>query len=37
MQSAQQVAEELVQDALDGGGSDNITVVVARAVAKDET
>ena len=37
MQSAQQVAEELVQDALDGGGSDNITVVVARAIAKDET
>jgi PPM family protein phosphatase len=37
MQSAQQVAEELVQDALDGGGSDNITVVVVRAVAKDET
>lgn len=35
MQSAQQVAEELVQDALNGGGSDNITVVVARAVAKD--
>jgi serine/threonine protein phosphatase PrpC len=35
MQSAQQVAEELVQDALDGGGSDNITVVVARAVPKD--
>jgi serine/threonine protein phosphatase PrpC len=35
MQSAQQVAEELVQDALDGGGSDNITVVVARAVTKD--
>jgi len=35
MQSAQQVAEELVQDALDGGGSDNITVVVVRAVPKD--
>ncbi len=36
MRSARQVAEDLVQDALDGGGSDNITVVVARAVAKDE-
>jgi len=35
MQSAQQVAEQLVQDALDGGGSDNITVVVGRAVPKD--
>ena len=35
MQSAKQVAEQLVQDALDGGGSDNITVVVARAVPKD--
>jgi len=35
MRSARQVAEELVQDALDGGGTDNITVVVGRAVAKD--
>jgi serine/threonine protein phosphatase PrpC len=35
MQSARQVAEDLVQDALDGGGSDNITVVVGRATAKD--
>jgi protein phosphatase len=35
MKSAQQVAEQLVQDALDGGGSDNITVVVGRAVPKD--
>jgi len=35
MRSAQQVAEQLVQDALDGGGSDNITVVVGRAVPKD--
>jgi serine/threonine protein phosphatase PrpC len=26
------VCEDLVQDALDGGGSDNITVVVRRAV-----
>jgi protein phosphatase len=32
MTSARQVCEALVQDALDGGGSDNITVVVARAV-----
>lgn len=35
MKSAKQVAEQLVQDALDGGGSDNITVVVGRAVPKD--
>ncbi|HET7425535.1 MAG TPA: protein phosphatase 2C domain-containing protein, partial [Gemmatimonadales bacterium] len=32
MTSARQVCEDLVQDALDGGGSDNITVVVRRAV-----
>ena len=32
MKSAQQVAEQLIQDALDGGGSDNVTVVVGRAV-----
>jgi len=35
MRSAKQVCEELVQDALDGGGTDNITVVVGRAIAKD--
>jgi protein phosphatase len=35
MKSSQHVAEQLVQDALDGGGSDNITVVVGRAVPKD--
>jgi serine/threonine protein phosphatase PrpC len=35
MKSARKLAEDLVQDALDAGGSDNITVVVARAVAKD--
>jgi protein phosphatase len=33
MTSAKQVCEDLVQDALEGGGSDNITVVVRRAVA----
>lgn len=32
MTSARQVAEALLQDALDGGGSDNITIVVGRAV-----
>jgi len=35
MQSARQVCEDLVQDALDGGGSDNITVVVGQATPKD--
>jgi protein phosphatase len=34
MQSARQVCEELLQDALDAGGTDNITVVVARTVPK---
>jgi protein phosphatase len=32
MKSAQQVCEGLLKDALDGGGTDNITVVVGRAV-----
>ena len=32
MTSAKQVCEDLLQDALDDGGSDNITVVVGRAV-----
>jgi serine/threonine protein phosphatase PrpC len=32
MQSAKQVCEQLLQDALDGGGSDNITIIVGRAV-----
>lgn len=35
MTSARQVCEALLQDALDGGGSDNITIIVARAVARD--
>ena len=34
MSSAKQVCEDLVQDALDGGGSDNITIVVGRAVKR---
>jgi PPM family protein phosphatase len=32
MTSAKQVCEDLLQDALEGGGSDNITVIVARAL-----
>ncbi len=32
MTSAKQVCEDLLQDALDDGGSDNITIIVARAV-----
>lgn len=32
MTSAQQVCEQLLQDALDGGGGDNISIVVGRAV-----
>lgn len=34
MTSAKQVCEQLLQDALDGGGSDNITIVVGRAMQK---
>ncbi|HET7613393.1 MAG TPA: protein phosphatase 2C domain-containing protein [Gemmatimonadaceae bacterium] len=34
MKSARQVCEQLLQDALDGGGVDNITVLVGRAVPK---
>jgi protein phosphatase len=37
MKSARQVCEDLVQDALDGGGTDNITITVGRAVAKETT
>ena len=32
MQSAKQVCEQLLQDALDGGGTDNITIIVGRAL-----
>lgn len=34
MQSARQVCEELLQDALEAGGTDNITILVGRAVPK---
>ncbi len=36
MTSAQQACEQLVQDALDGGGSDNVTVVIGRTVPRSE-
>ena len=34
MTSSRQAAEDLIQDALDGGGTDNITVIVGRLVRK---
>ena len=36
MKSARQVCEDLLQDALDGGGTDNITIIVGRAVPSGE-
>jgi protein phosphatase len=35
MKSAQQVCEALLKDALDAGGTDNVTITVGRAVAKE--
>jgi protein phosphatase len=35
MTSARQACEVLLQDALDGGGTDNITIVVGRAVPRE--
>jgi serine/threonine protein phosphatase PrpC len=35
MKSAHQVCDDLLKDALDAGGTDNITIVVGRAIAKD--
>jgi serine/threonine protein phosphatase PrpC len=35
MKSARQVCEDLLQDALDGGGTDNITILVGRTVPRD--
>jgi len=34
MKSSRQVCEDLLQDALDGGGTDNITITVWRAVPR---
>ena len=35
MTSAKELCEQLLQDALDGGGTDNITIIVGRAVPKE--
>jgi serine/threonine protein phosphatase PrpC len=35
MTSAREVCEQLLQDALDGGGSDNVTIIVGRASPKE--
>lgn len=35
MTSARQACEQLLQDALDGGGTDNVTICIGRAVKKD--
>lgn len=35
MTSAQQACEQLLQDALDGGGTDNITIIVGRVIPKE--
>jgi serine/threonine protein phosphatase PrpC len=37
MISAKQVCEDLLQDALEGGGSDNITIIVGRALPNETT
>ena len=35
MTSARQVCEDLLQDALDGGGTDNVTIIVGRRMRQD--
>jgi len=37
MTSARQACEQLLQDALDGGGTDNVTIIVGRAMNKEPT
>ena len=36
MTSAQQVCEQLLQEAMDGGGTDNITIIVGRALPRSD-
>ena len=35
MNSSRQVCEQLLDDALDGGGTDNISIIVGRSVRRD--
>lgn len=35
MTGARQVCEQLLQDALDGGGTDNVTIIVGRSIPRD--
>lgn len=37
MTSAKQACEDLLQDALDGGGTDNVTMIIARTIRRDLT
>ena len=37
MTSARQLCEDLLQDALEGGGTDNITVVAGRTLTPQDT
>ncbi len=34
MPSAKQAARQLLQEALDGGGSDNVTIIIGRTTPK---
>jgi serine/threonine protein phosphatase PrpC len=36
MRSAKEACEQLVQDALDAGGTDNVTVIVGRTMPAEE-
>jgi protein phosphatase len=37
MTSSRQAAEQLMQEALDAGGMDNITIIIGRAVPQERT
>ena len=35
LESSKQACEALLQDALDGGGTDNVTIIIGRTIRKD--